>query len=119
MKRYLMLAALALALVVSTRPTSAAKTVDFDALTIADINRAFDAGALTSERLVQLCLARIEAYDRQGPSLRAVLTLNPKAVETARALEAERKAKGARSPLREYTNTCPFELVATPTPSPM
>ena len=99
MKRYLMLAALALALVVSTRPTSAAKTVDFDALTIADINRAFDAGALTSERLVQLCLARIEAYDRQGPSLRAVLTLNPKAVETARALDAERKAKGARSPL--------------------
>jgi len=99
MKRYLMLAALALALVVSTRPTSAAKTVDFDALTIADINRAFDAGALTSERLVQLCLARIEAYDRQGPALRAVLTLNPKAVETARALDAERKAKGARSPL--------------------
>ncbi len=73
--------------------------LDFDALTIADINRAFDAGALTSERLVQLCLARIEAYDRQGPSLRAVLTLNPKAVETARALDAERKAKGARSPL--------------------
>ncbi|PYQ86293.1 MAG: hypothetical protein DMG02_24730 [Acidobacteria bacterium] len=23
------------------------------------------------------------------------------------------------SPLRVYTNTCPFELVATPTPSPM
>jgi len=99
MKRYLMLAALALALVVSTRPTSAAKTIDFDALTIADINRAFDAGALTSERLVQLCVARIEAYDRQGPSLRAVLALNPKAVETARALDAERKAKGPRSPL--------------------
>src|SRR6202043_1736261 len=73
--------------------------VDFDALTIAEINHAFDAGALTSEKLVQLCLARIQAYDRQGPSLRAVLTLNPKALDTARALDAERKAKGPRSPL--------------------
>jgi amidase len=79
--------------------THAARTVEFDALTIADIAHAFDSGALTSERLVQLCLARIQAYDRQGPSLRAVLTLNPKALDTARALDAERKASGPRSPL--------------------
>ena len=77
----------------------AAKTVDLDALTIADLNRAFDSGALTSEKLVQLCLARIQAYDRQGPSLRAVLALNPNALDTARALDAERKARGPRSPL--------------------
>src|SRR5437868_8047927 len=102
MKRYPWLFAIAvvlLVLLVSAWPTSAAKTIDFDALTIADINRAFDAGALTSERLVQLCLARIEAYDRQGPSVHAVLTLNPKALETARGLDAERKTKGPRSPL--------------------
>src|SRR6202043_4090936 len=73
--------------------------VDFDALTIAEINHAFDARPLTSEKLVQLCLARIQAYDRQGPSLHAVMTLNPKALDTARALDAERKAKGPRSPL--------------------
>jgi amidase len=89
----------ALFLVAALVPARAAKTVDFDALTIADINHAFDTGALTSEKLVQLCLARIQAYDRQGPSLHAVLTLNPKALETARALDAERKAKGPRSPL--------------------
>src|SRR5262249_3499025 len=41
----------------------------------------------------------IEAYDRKGPSLHAVITLNPKALDTARALDAERKSKGARSPL--------------------
>src|SRR3954466_12757200 len=68
-------------------------------MTIADINRAFDRGALTAERLVQLCLARIEAYDRKGPSLHAVIALNPKALDTARALDAERKTKGPRSPL--------------------
>jgi amidase len=86
-------------LVAALAPVRAAKTIDFDALTVADINHAFDSGALTSEKLVQLCLARIQAYDRQGPSLHAVLALNPKALDTARALDAERKSKGPRSPL--------------------
>src|SRR5580765_3838246 len=85
--------------VLALPPARAAQSVDLDALTIADLNRAFDAGALTSETLVQLCLARIQAYDRQGPALRAVLTLNPKALDLARAMDAERKTKGPRSPL--------------------
>ena len=76
-----------------------AKTIDFDAATIADINAAFDAGTMTAESLTQMCLARIAAFDRKGPSLHAVMTLNPKAVEQARALDVERKAKGRRSPL--------------------
>jgi amidase len=74
-----------------------ARSIDLDAATVAEINAAFDAGTLTAEKLVQMCLARISAYDRQGPSLHAVITLNPKALETARALDAERKAKGRRS----------------------
>jgi amidase len=76
-----------------------AKTIDFDAATIADINAAFDAGTLTAESLTQMCLARIAAFDRKGPSLHAVMMLNPKALEQARALDAERKTKGRRSPL--------------------
>jgi amidase len=83
----------------SLSPALAAKTIDLDAATVADINAAFDAGTLTSETLVQLCLARIQAYDRQGPSLHAVIALNPKALDLARSLDAERKAKGRRSPL--------------------
>src|SRR6266516_1869009 len=67
-----------------------AKTIDFDAATIADINAAFDAGTLTAESLTQMCLARIAAFDRKGPSLHAVMTLNPKALEQARALRVER-----------------------------
>src|SRR5580658_8826782 len=82
-----------------TQASAGTKTIDFDAATVAELNAAFNAGTLTSERLVQLCLARIKAYDRQGPSLNAVLALNPKALDTARALDAERKAKGPRSPL--------------------
>ena len=80
-------------------PVSAQKTIDLDSATIVDLNAAFNAGTLTAEKLTQLCLARIEAYDRKGPRLRAMITVNPKALETARALDAERKAKGPRSPL--------------------
>src|SRR5262245_27021330 len=80
-------------------PAFGAKTIDLDSATIADINAAFKSGTLTSEKLVQLCLARIQTYDREGPALHAVMTMNPKALETARALDAERKAKGPRSPL--------------------
>ena len=75
------------------------KTIALADATIADLNAAFDAGTLTSEQLVQMCLARIRVYDRQGPSVRAVLTVNSKAVEMARQLDAERKTKGRRSPL--------------------
>src|SRR5215510_8196037 len=87
------------ALLLSNICAAAAKDIDLDRATIADLNAAFNAGTLTAEKLVQLCIARIQAYDRQGPSLHAVITLNPKAIETARALDAERKAKGPRSPL--------------------
>lgn len=80
-------------------PVRTARTIDLDSATVADLQAAFTAGALSSERLVQLSLARIEAYDRRGPGLRAVITLNPKALETARALDAERKVRGPRSPI--------------------
>ena len=78
-----------------TLAPATAKTIDLDSATIADFNAAFNAGTLTAEKLVQMCLARIEAYDRQGPALRAVITVNPKALETARALDAERKSQRA------------------------
>lgn len=69
---------------------------DLETATIADINRAIDKGALTSEQLVRLSLARIRTYE---PKLHAIITLNPRAIEEARALDAERRRKGRRSPL--------------------
>jgi amidase len=83
----------------STVRAQPASTIPLDAATIADVNRAFDAGWLTSERLVQMFLARIKEFDRQGPSVRALIFVNPKSVEQARHLDAERKSKGRRSPL--------------------
>ena len=80
-------------------PVASAQPLDVTAATIGELNEAFDAGTLTAERLVELYLARIEAYDEKGPKLNAVITLNPKALETARALDAERAADGTRSRL--------------------
>lgn len=76
-----------------------AATFELEEATIAEINRAFDAGALTAEELVQLYLNRIEAYEDGGPELNSITTLNPNALETAAALDLERQLYGPRSPL--------------------
>ena len=57
------------------------------------------AGKLTSEQLVQRYLDRIAAVDQAGPTLQAVLAVNPHALDDARALDAERRTHGARGPL--------------------
>jgi Asp-tRNA(Asn)/Glu-tRNA(Gln) amidotransferase A subunit family amidase len=57
------------------------------------------AGEVTSRQLVESYLARIEAYDRQGPSLNAIVAINPRARDAADALDAERRSKGPRGPL--------------------
>lgn len=85
-----------LALLAAPRLSLRAAEFNLATATIADINAAFNAGALTSETLTQLYLKRIAAYE---PTLHAIITLNPRALEQARALDAERKARGPRSPL--------------------
>ena len=76
-----------------------AQPIDITTATIEDLNRAFDAGTLTAERLVRRYLDRIAAYDDAGPVLNAVIALNARALDRARALDAERVADGPRSPL--------------------
>ncbi|HCH37218.1 MAG TPA: amidase, partial [Acidobacteria bacterium] len=76
-----------------------AQSIDVTAATLEQVNQALDEGTLTSERLVELYLERIEAFDQHGPMLNAVITLNPKALTRAQELDIERRAHGARSPL--------------------
>ena len=78
-------------------PTRAVFTLE--EATIADINAAFAAGALSCERLAQLYLDRIAAYDDAGPRLNSIITVNPRALDTARELDAERASSGPRSDL--------------------
>ncbi len=76
-----------------------ALALDLATATIAELETAMQSGSLTSEKLTGLYLARIAAYDKQGPTLNTVIVLNPKAIETAKALDAERKAGKVRSPI--------------------
>ena len=54
---------------------------------------------VTSRQLVERYLARIAAYDKSGPALNAIVAINPDALTIADALDAERRARGARGPL--------------------
>jgi amidase len=68
--------------------------------TVDSIHAAFKDRTLTCVALVEDYLERIEAYDRQGPSLRAILTVNPAALETAAKLDAQyRQQRGRVGPL--------------------
>ncbi|MEO1082149.1 MAG: amidase family protein [Pseudomonadota bacterium] len=67
--------------------------------TISELNAAMDAGAISSESLVQRYLDRIEAYDQAGPKLNSVILANPRALQRAQELDTERRENGRRSPL--------------------
>lgn len=78
---------------------ASAAQLELTTASAAELQEAMAKGALTSERLVSLYLARVEAYEKKGPKLAAFLTLNPRALDEARALDAERKAGKVRGPL--------------------
>lgn len=86
----------------SSGPESAAAAIpafELEEATIADLQKRMQTGQDSSRSLVEKYAARIEALDKQGPRLRAVLELNPDAVAIAGALDAERKAGKVRGPL--------------------
>jgi Asp-tRNA(Asn)/Glu-tRNA(Gln) amidotransferase A subunit family amidase len=87
------------ALAIALPATAQQRSFDLMTASVSDIQAAVAAGALTYERLVQLSLNRIAAYEKAGPRLNAIIQINPKALETARALDAERRTRGLRSPL--------------------
>jgi amidase len=67
--------------------------------TIADLLAAFKTKELTCRQLVQMYLDRIEAYDRKGPALNAIVMVNPNALATADALDAKFAQSGPAGPL--------------------
>ena len=67
--------------------------------TITELQQAMQSGQLSARSIAEKYLARIEAIDRGGLRLNSVIEINPDALDIAAALDAERKAKGARGPL--------------------
>jgi Asp-tRNA(Asn)/Glu-tRNA(Gln) amidotransferase A subunit family amidase len=67
--------------------------------TIDDIHSAYKSGRLTARQLVQTYLNRIEAYNKQGPAINAIITLNPNALDEADRLDQAFKTAGFVGPL--------------------
>jgi amidase len=67
--------------------------------TIDDIHAAYKAGQLTCRQLVQTYLDRIEAFDKKGPAINAIITINSDALKEADRLDAAYKASGPAGPL--------------------
>lgn len=66
---------------------------------ILELQLALQEGRVTSAWLVDAYLARIRAYDQDGPCLNAIIRLNPRAGIEAEALDLERREAGPRGPL--------------------
>lgn len=94
MKRILSIAALLLC----SAPSFAAAAKPFSVVeaTIPEMQEALRSGRVTSHELVTQYLIRIATYDAK---LHSVITVNPKALEEADALDRERKAGKVRGPL--------------------
>lgn len=66
---------------------------------IAAVHAGMEAGELTAVELVDRYLERIEAYDRRGPALNAVIRVNPRARERAAELDEALATSGMVGPL--------------------
>lgn len=90
---------LLLSAVLAVTLVTRAAALDVTTASITELQAAMADGSASSESITAAYLARIAAYDKDGPVINAVITLNPKALDAARALDAERKAGKVRGPL--------------------
>jgi amidase len=67
--------------------------------TIPELQELMNRGRESSVSITRKYLGRIDQIDRRGPTLKAVIELNPDALAIAREADAERKQKGPRGPL--------------------
>jgi len=94
-RSYLLFTLLALSI---TGPV-AAQSFRVEETTIADVHAAMRAGQLSCRRLVELYLRRIEAYDKHGPAINALVVLNAGALQVADSLDRRFAREGLTGPL--------------------
>ena len=80
-------------------PDSINSAFDVTEQSVSQLGVAMADGRVTAVNLVDSYLARIEAYAHQGPTLNAMIVLNPLARQEAMALDKERAAGQIRGPL--------------------
>lgn len=72
---------------------------ELNEVTVKILQQKMESGEFTAEQITQLYLDRIEAIDKNGPKLNAVLEVNPEALSIAKSLDEERSAGNVRGPL--------------------
>ncbi|PUZ25712.1 amidase [Chitinophaga parva] len=75
------------------------KDFSLNEATIDQLQQQMKGGAQTSRSITEMYIRRIQEIDQGGPQLRAVIALNPDALEIAAALDQERAAGNVRGPL--------------------
>ncbi|MCP4753250.1 MAG: amidase, partial [Proteobacteria bacterium] len=73
---------------------------DIQEKAIAELQRDMDSGRLTVRAVTDGYLERIDRYDKQGPTVNAVMELNPDSRSMADELDKERGTEIVRRPLR-------------------
>ena len=89
----------AAALAVAVLSAQAPPTFRLEETSIAQIESAFRDGSLTCRSLVERYLARIDAYDKRGPALNAIVLVNPEALRTADDLDRRFRQSGPVGPM--------------------
>ncbi|WP_293890392.1 amidase [Flavobacterium sp.] len=64
---------------------------ELNEITISELQEKMESGKYSSEQITKLYLDRIEAIDKNGPKLNAIIELNPEALAIAKAMDKERK----------------------------
>ena len=72
---------------------------ELNEITLSELQEKMSSGKLTSEEITQKYLDLIDRVNTKGPELRAVIEVNPDALEIAREMDAERKSGKVRGPL--------------------
>ena len=85
--------------------------------TIDQVHAAYRSGELTCRQLVQMYLDRIDAYDKKGPALNAIISVNPDALTEADRLDAAYKSAGPVGPLHGIPIVMKDQGDATPMPT--
>ena len=83
----------------SNNAAPAVKSFELEETTIAELQAGMQSGKWSARELVRKYLARIAEIDKRGPTVNAIIELNPDAEGIADALDRERKGGHTRGPL--------------------
>jgi amidase len=72
---------------------------ELNELTIEELQQKMQSGTYTSKAITEMYLKRIEAIDKSGPALNAIIEVNPDAISIAESMDRERKDGKIRGPL--------------------